>query len=276
MIRKALGFATALCLILTLTSHIAFAADVPRWNPSDYYIQDHAGILSAEQTAELNRLGKQLNEATGAELAVLTLPSIGDDPIEDFAIKALREYKLGKSEEDNGALLVVTTIPNSDDNRHFRLEVGYGLEGALPDGKVGRILDEVAIPYLKPGVERPDMAIMEAYKSYYNEIAAEYGWDGEVAEVHTLANEDGGSGFGLPSPIIIFLIIYIIFRVLRGGGGGGRGGGPGGRRRSGPIFFPGSFGGGGGGGGGFGGGSGGGGFSGGGGSGGGGGAGRSW
>ncbi|MBD7985893.1 TPM domain-containing protein, partial [Sporosarcina sp. Sa2YVA2] len=232
MIRKTFGFVAALCLFLSISPLATLAADVPRWNPSDYYIQDHASILSAEQTAELNRLGKQLNEATGAELAVLTLPSIGDEPIEDFAVKALRDYKLGKSEEDNGALLVVTTIPNSDGDRHFRLEVGYGLEGALPDGKIGRILDEVAIPYLKKGVERPDMAIVEAYKSYYNEIAAEYGWDGEVAEVNTLEGQSGGSGFGIPSPIIIFLIIYIIFRVLRGGGGGGRGGGPGGRRRS--------------------------------------------
>lgn len=262
----------ALCLSLMIMPAMALAADVPPWNFSDYYIQDHAGILSAEQKAELNRLGQQLNKATGAELAVLTLPSIGDEPVETFAVKALREYQLGKKDENNGALLVVTTIPNSDDDRHFEMSTGYGLEGALPDGKVTRIMDEVAVPYLKN--EQPDLAIMEAYKSYYNEIAAEYGWNGEVAEVNTLAGQ-GGSGIGIPSPIIIFIIIYLLFRFMGGGRGGG---GPGGRRRGrgGMIFFPGSFGGGGGGfgGGGFGGG--GGGFSGGGGSGGGGGGGRSW
>ena len=58
------------------------------------------------------------------------------------------------------------------------------MEGALPDGKVGRIMDEVAVPYLTQ--EQPDMAIMEAYKSFYNEIAAEYGWDGAVAPVTTI------------------------------------------------------------------------------------------
>ncbi|WP_239432657.1 TPM domain-containing protein [Sporosarcina sp. ACRSL] len=252
---------------------MAFAADVPAWNGADYYIQDHANILSAEQKAELNRLGGELDKATGAELAVLTLPSIGDEPIEEFAVKALREYQLGKKEEDNGALLIVTTTPNSDRKRHFYLSTGYGLEGALPDGKVGRIMDEVAVPYLSNG--QPDMAIMNAYKSYYNEIAKEYGWNGEFAEVNTLASQGGSSGIGIPAPIIIFIIIYLLFRFMGGGRGGG--GGPGGRRRrrGGMVFFPGSFGGGGGfRGGGFGGG--GGGFSGGGGSGGGGGAGRSW
>ncbi|MCM3745345.1 TPM domain-containing protein [Sporosarcina luteola] len=273
MIRKVFRSMIAVCLSIMIMPAMALAADVPPWNPSDYYIQDHAGILSAEQKAELNRLGGQLNDATGAELAVLTLPSIGDEPIEDFAVKAFRDYQLGKKKEQNGALLIVTTIPNSDGNRHFRLIPGYGLEGALPDGKIGRIMDEVAVPYLQN--EQPDMAIMNAYKSYFNEIAAEYGWNGEVAEVNTLAGQGGSAGIGIPSPIIIFIIIYLLFRFMGGGRGGG--GGPGGRRRGrgGMIFFPGSFGGGGGGfgGGGFGGG---GGFSGGGGSTGGGGAGRSW
>ncbi|WP_060206904.1 TPM domain-containing protein [Sporosarcina koreensis] len=273
MIRRTFRCMIAVCLSIMIMPAMALAADVPPWNAADYYIQDHANILSAEQKAELNRLGGQLNDATGAELAVLTLPSIGDEPVEMYALQALREYKLGKKGEDNGALLVVTTIPNSDDDRHFELSVGYGLEGALPDGKVGRIMDNVAVPYLQN--EQPDMAIMNAYKSYYNEVAAEYGWDGETADVNTLAGQ-GGSGIGIPAPIIIFIIIYLLFRFMGGGRGGG--GGPGGRRRgrSGPVFFPGSFGGSGGfGGGGFGGG-GGGGFSGGGGSGGGGGAGRSW
>ena len=196
MIRGAFRWLIVICLSFMIMPSMAFAADVPAWNDMDFYIQDHAGILSTEQKAELNRLGRQLNDATGAELAVLTLPSIGDEPVETFAVKALREYQLGKKNENNGALLVVTTIPNSDGNRHFELSTGYGLEGALPDGKVGRIMDEVAVPYLRN--EQPDLAIMEAYKSYYNEIAAEYGWNGEVAQVNTIAGQGGDSGFGLP------------------------------------------------------------------------------
>lgn len=236
-------------------------------------IQDTANILTAEEESELEQLGIRLYDATSAELAVLTIPSIGDEPVEEYAVKKLREFQLGAKDKDNGALLVVTTEKNSAGNRHFYLTVGYGLEGALPDGKSGRILDEVAQPFFKK--EEPASAIMEAYKAYYNAIAAEYGLDGEQLPVRTVdgSYEDESEGF----PIIFAIIIaIIIIRMMSRGGRGGGGGSGGSRRRGGPIFFPGSFGGGSGGG--FGGGSSGGGFGGfgGGGSGGGGGAGRSW
>lgn len=265
MIRKAVLILVTACLIVFTALNVAVnsaKAAVP-------VIQDSANVLSAEQKAELEQYGIQLNNATTAEFAVLILPSIGDAPVEEYAVEKLREFKLGNKEKNNGALLVVTTEKNSDGKRHFELSVGYGLEGALPDGKVGRIMDEVAVPYLNK--QQPDMAIMEVYKSFYNEIAAEYGWDGAVVPVTTINSESSDSGFGISFPVILFIIIYIVFRVISNRGGRG-GGGSGGRRSGGPIFFPGSFGGGSGGG------SSGGGFGGfgGGGSGGGGGAGRSW
>lgn len=231
-------------------------------------VQDTAGVLSTEQKAELEQLGIRLNDATSAELAVLILPSIGDEPVEEYAVKKLREFKLGAKSEDNGALLVMTTEENSSGDRHFYLTVGYGLEGALPDGKIGRIMDDVAYPFLEN--EQPAPAVMEAYKAYYNAIAAEYGLDGEQLPVRTVNGEYDDESEGFPFFFII-IIVFIIIRVLSRGGRGG-GGSSGGRRRGGPIFFPGSFGGGSGGG------SSGGGFGGfgGGGSGGGGGAGRSW
>lgn len=235
-------------------------------------VQDHANVLSPEQEAEIEQYGIRLYDATTAELAVLIIPSIGDEPVEEYAVKKLREFGLGSRKENNGALLVVTTEENSAGDRHFELSVGYGLEGALPDGKVGRIIDEVAYPFLAE--EQPDLAVMEAYKAFYNEIAAEYGLEGDQLPVQTVYGDYDDSDGGFP---IIFLIIAIIVIVVLSSGGSGRGGGGSGgsrgHRGGGPIFFPGSFGGGG-----FGGGSSGGGFGGfgGGGSSGGGGAGRSW
>ncbi len=246
---------------------VTFAADVPP--PKGHiYIQDFANVLSASQKEELTQYGMQLDDATTAQLGVLILPNIGDDAVDAFAVEALREYGLGTKNEDNGALLIVTTEPNSSDDRHFYLTTGYGLEGALPDGKVGRIIDQVAMPRLKEG--QPDQAVVATYKVIYNEIAKEYGWDGEIDSAPSMSNEDNSRGIGLPSPLILLVVIFIILRLMNNRGGpGGRGGG-GARRRSGPLFYPGSFGGssGGFGGGGF--------RGGGGGSGGGGGAGRSW
>lgn len=271
MIRHILRSLTVACLVVILSFQgVTFAADVPA--PKGHiYIQDFANVLSASQKEELTQYAMQLDDATTAQLGVLILPSIGDEAIDSFSVKALREYGLGTKEKDNGALLVVTTEPNSSDNRHFFLTTGYGLEGVLPDGKVGRIIDEVAMPHLQQG--QTDLAIVDTYKVFYNEIATEYGWDGTIESAPSYSNEANSRGFGIPSPIIIFIVIYIIIRIMSNRGGPRGGGGGGTRRRGGPIFFPGSFGGGSGGG--FGGGDGG--FrGGGGGSGGGGGAGRSW
>ncbi|MCZ2259979.1 TPM domain-containing protein [Sporosarcina sp. G11-34] len=262
MIRQWARFLTIACLVflsVVITSTSAADAAVP-------IVQDSADVLTSEQQSEIEQLGIRLYNATESELAVLVIPSIGDEPVEQYAVEKLREFKLGAADKDNGALLVVTTEANSNGNRHFYLSVGYGLEGALPDGKVGRVIDQVAIPYLQD--EQPDMAIMEAYKAFYNAIASEYGLEGDQLPVDTVTGEFNDTEEGFPFFIIIVIAIIIISAMRSGGGG--TGGGPGGRRRGGPVIFPGSFGGGSsGGGGGFGG-------FGGGGSGGGGGAGRSW
>ncbi|WOV83486.1 TPM domain-containing protein [Sporosarcina jeotgali] len=234
-------------------------------------VQDESGVLSDSQIQELRDYGTRLQSATGAEFAVWIVPSTQGRPIEEYSLNKLREFQLGDKKKNNGALLVMTTEADENGDKHIRLEVGYGLEGALPDGKVGRIIDEVTMPYLKNG--QPDQAVIETYKNVYNEIAKEYGLEGDELPVASFDNEDDEGGFPIVPIIVIgFILIQIFFNSGKGGGSGGSGG-PGGRRRGGGmVFFPGSFGGGSGGsggGGGFGG-------FGGGGSGGGGGAGRSW
>ena len=261
MINRFCMFFVALLVALTGTTTVHAITEV---------VVDDADILSPEQEAEIEEYGIRLQAATKAELAVRTVYSLEGESVEEYALRLLRELQLGDKEMDNGALLVVSTEKNeaAGIERKFYLTTGYGLEGALPDGKVGRYIDELAMPYLRQ--EQPDLAIMEAYKAFYNEIVAEYGLEGD--ELPVVYPEQGEEDVGMPSIIFVIIVLYILFRIFFGGGGRGGGGGPGGRSSVGPIFFPGS------GGGGFGGGSGGGGFGGfgGGGSGGGGGAGRSW
>ncbi|ARF13632.1 TPM domain-containing protein [Sporosarcina ureae] len=262
MINRICMFFVALLVALTGTTTVHAITDV---------VVDDADILSPTQEVEIEDYGIRLQAATKAEFAVRTVYSLEGEPVEEYALRLLRELQLGDKEMDNGALLVVSTEKDEEAgiDREFYLATGYGLEGALPDGKVGRYIDELAMPYLRQ--EQPDLAIMEAYKAFYNEIAAEYGLEGD--ELPVVYPEQDDEDVGMPSFIIVIIVLYILFRVFFGGGGRGGGGGPRGRSSVGPIFFPGS------GGGGFGGGSsGGGGFGGfgGGGSGGGGGAGRSW
>ncbi|HLR10237.1 MAG TPA: TPM domain-containing protein [Sporosarcina sp.] len=283
MRRHRLYYVSSLVMVLLLLIQpLAMkAAEVPK--PEGHiYIQDFAGVLTAEQHKELERYAMDLDDATTAQLGVLIMKSIGDDPIEEFAVKALREYQLGSEKLDNGALIVMTTEPNSDGTRHFYIATGYGLEGALPDGKVGRMIDEYAMPYLMDG--EPAGAIMNSYRAVYNEIAKEYNWDGTVEVEEPDQQEEVSPIVGFIMFAIIIAFIILIFRNGGGSGGSGGNGGNGykyGRKHRKTIYFPGSFGGGsrsgGFGGGGFGGSGGFGGFrGGGGGSGGGGGAGRGW
>lgn len=240
MIRTLIVF----CLFLTYSS-TANAADIPK-PVGHIYVQDFANLLNAEQKEELVNYGMQLDDATGAQLVVMTINSLDGEAIEDYSVKVFREYGIGQKEKNNGVLFLVA--PNDG---ALWISTGYGLEGALPDGKIGRIRDQYAFPYMREG--KLDLGIMNTYKALFNEIAKEYNWDGEFAPVQESENYEGNSDAGIPFPIIVIIAIVILFLMRsRGGGSGGSGG-----RRSGPIFFPGSFGGGssgggfGGGGGGF-------------------------
>ena len=242
MKRAALFLGTALLFLLTLAPMIQ-AATIPK-PVGDIYTQDFAGLLSDEQKVEINQMAAQLDDATGAQIAVLTVNTLDGSDIQSFANQAFREYELGDAEKNNGVLLVIDM-----DFREMWVEVGYGLEGALPDGKVGRILDEFTVPYMKN--DQYDQAILNTMKVFYQEIATEYGWSGEAVNPVMAKGAGGDSGGGSISWITIIIIVFVLYTIFKNRGGGG----PGSRGRRGgfPMIFPGSFGGGfgGGGGGGF-------------------------
>lgn len=229
MKKAALALAAAFLIICSF-AFSASAAPAPR---GDIYVQDFSNVLSPEQEAELIQLGRQLEDATTAQVAVLTVPTTEEVPVAQYANEAFRQYGLGSAEENNGVLLLVTT-EGGPGERHIRVEVGYGLEGALPDGKVGRILDEYAYPYLVN--EQPAAAIMNTYKVLYNETATEYGWNGQPVEAQPYqSSENGMNPFWLV--IIAVLIVFLdikffggtlsrlfLYMLSRGGGGGGGGG----------------------------------------------------
>ncbi|MGM9929544.1 MAG: TPM domain-containing protein [Bacillus sp. (in: firmicutes)] len=240
MKRAAYKWLAACLVVLFFFPFSVGAIEVPK-QQGDIYVQDFADLLTNEQTEQLNQLGRQLEDATTAQVAVLTIDSLGGESIEEFANEAFREYGIGSAESDNGVLLVIAY-----DDREVRIEVGYGLEGALPDGKVGRIRDEYLIPYLQ--ADEPDQAIIETYKVLYNDIADEYGWDGEVSDV-TPYEEATSTDNPLFAILIVVIIAFVVFLdmkffggilthlllsiLFRGGGGGSGGGSSGGGHRGG-------------------------------------------
>ena len=110
------------------------------------WVTDMPGALRAETVARLNSTISDLERTTSAEMAVVVIGSLDGLSVEEAAVKLFELWGIGKKRQDNGLLLLWST-----GDRRVRVEVGYGLEGALPDGKVGAILDTYLIPKFKAG-----------------------------------------------------------------------------------------------------------------------------
>jgi uncharacterized protein len=268
----------ALFLCLLLAAGLSYGQTVENFVKQKYprtapprLVNDYANILTPEQERALEEKLLTYADSTTTQIALITLPTLDDLPIEEVALQFLRQWGVGNKEKDNGVVVLV-----SMQDHKIRIENGYGMEGALPDMVVQSIIDNDITPAFKE--EQYYRGFDNATTSLIKAAAGEYK---APAGYSAREKSSGGGGGGIGIGKIILVIIVLVF--LFGRGGGGRGGGYMSRRgyRGGffpPIFFPGSLGGGGGGfGGGGGGGFGGGGFGGfGGGSGGGGGASGSW
>jgi uncharacterized protein len=110
------------------------------------YVSDFAGLLSASGRSLLENKLTRLESETGAEVAVVTVPDLGGTTVEDYAVRLFEQWGIGKQEEDNGILFLVALA-----DRQMRIEVGYGLEPIITDGRAGRILDEDVVPSFQTG-----------------------------------------------------------------------------------------------------------------------------
>lgn len=241
----------------------AQAAPAPVSPTAEFFVNDYADVLQPQTEQEIMNLAVDLYNQCQAQLVVLTVNSLDGIPIEEYAIDTAQGWGIGGEKEDNGLLMLVAV-----DDRESRIEVGQGLEGALPDGKTGRVQDQFMLPYFRENDY--GTGILEGYKALAAVVYEEYGIEpGAGLEGYTdnLNGDDGLSPFALLLILLLFggtgLWFFVMASRNRGGSRRSYGSGP---------FFGGY---GGGGGSGFGGGSGGG-FSGGGGSFGGGGSSRSW
>ncbi|GAB1808638.1 MULTISPECIES: TPM domain-containing protein [Priestia] len=236
------SFALLLSLLCNMVS-VAFAApDIP--NPvGDIYVQDFAHLLNDQEKADINQMSRKLDDETKAQVAILTVNSLGDSDVEEYANEAFRKYKLGDKKLNNGVLILL-----AKKERKIRIEVGYGLEGAITDIKSGEIIDSYAIPNLKNG--KYDTALETTYKAVYNQVVKEYdlGKDFEQKVPKVSPPSDSGVHFTTLQTLLIaavivgFLILDFVFfkgaitqfllnfLVMFGGRGGGNGSGGSGPR----------------------------------------------
>jgi len=151
------SFAQVVLLALWLVGAAQAEVAVP---PLSKRITDLTATLDVQQTQTLESRLAEFEAKKGAQLAVLIVPTTQPESIEQFGIRVVEVWKLGRKGVDDGALLLVA----KDDHR-LRIEVGYGLEGVLNDATAHRIVDEVIVPYLKrgefyPGIESGTAAMM--------------------------------------------------------------------------------------------------------------------
>jgi uncharacterized protein len=139
-----------LALLLNGLTSIGLAhADVPdevKVPPLTQRVTDLTATLDAQQIQTLESRLAAFEAKKGAQLAVLIVPSTKPETIEQFSIRVVDAWKLGRKGVDDGALLLI-----AKDDRALRIEVGYGLEGALPDAIANRIIDEIIVPRFKRG-----------------------------------------------------------------------------------------------------------------------------
>jgi uncharacterized protein len=167
------GLTLALPLwIVTLLAEPLASIPNPRTRNGGW-VTDMAGALKPETIARLNTMIGELEKATTVELAVVVVRSLDGQSVDQFAEKLFQLWGIGKKGKDNGLLFLWST-----GDRRVRIEVGYGLEGQVPDGKAGAILDTYVIPRFKAG--------------HFD--------DGVIAAVQTLSRAVSNEPVSLPSP----------------------------------------------------------------------------
>lgn len=242
------------CSLISFCVLSSFAAvPEPPSAPSNYVV-DLAGIIKDDIEAQLNTYLKELEQKTTAQVVVLTVQSLDGEDIEGFSLRMAEKWKLGQKGKDNGLLITVAL-----QDRRYRFETGYGLEGILPDSLLGSIGRQYFIPYFRKGDY--STGIFNATLAVVRIIAANEGV--EITGMPKIGVKGKKvKGIGFFDAIIVFgifaivlylfirhpgLLLFLLFSSSMGGRRGGWSGGSG--------FGGGGFGGfGGGGGGGFGGG----------------------
>ena len=192
-------------------------------------VNDYAQMLTPDARTQLNTALSDLLKTGGSQIAVLTVPNLGGEVLEQASIKVAEQWQLGKAKVDNGVLLFV-----AKQERKIRIEVGQGLEGALPDAYARRIVSDTMVPLFRQN--KPSEGILAGVVAIAALTDPKANLNlGVRPPAHPRDDADESSG-QLPFGIIltIIIVVFVLSRFGRGGpwywGGGGGGGGGGGFR----------------------------------------------
>jgi len=203
-------------LLLSLWAAAAWAVDYTAQKPQGY-VSDFANVVDASARQRLEQYCASLEQTTGVQLAIVTVPSLDGEPVDQFANDLFRKWGIGQKGKDNGALLLVAI-----GDRRTRLELGYGLEPAITDGLAGDVPRSMQ-PYLR--AERYGDALLEAANEIGTRISQAKNAIPAVPAPSPRERRRPQGGF--PIGVILFFVVLLVAGLARGGrgrGGGGFGG----------------------------------------------------
>jgi uncharacterized protein len=197
---------------------------VPLPPPDGHSVRDLASVIEPRDRERMERWHKALFDATGVAIVVVTVPGLEEEPIEDFATRAGTEWGVGKKGDDRGIVVALAVK-----ERRIFVATGYGVEGFLPDGRVGGLLDDAAIPHLRRG----DFSggLLQASAALTSVAAQQYGLTIDDLQKVRGGGRSRGRGRDQSSllvllvlAILLFVGVRFLFAVLLGGGLARRGG----------------------------------------------------
>lgn len=230
--RRLSAVAVISLLILSVFTFRVSAKDKYPSPTSRFFVNDFADVIDSEAENEIYSRAVSLQEKTTAQTVVVTVNTLDGQEPSDYALELGREWGVGKKNDDNGIVILL-----AKEERQIYIAVGYGLEGALPDSKTGRIIDNYGLEYLKS--DDFSTGLLEISKAIINEVYIEYGEEpeqgytpiDEISGGETLS-EYGGRVAASWFLLIVLVVLYIMifgrrrrgFIWFGGGGFGGRGG----------------------------------------------------
>ncbi|MEZ3533230.1 MAG: TPM domain-containing protein [Muribaculaceae bacterium] len=200
--------------ILWVMTLIAFAAMARDYTPQEIvnpnvadrrvYVADPGNLVSPSVKSQVNSMLYDLRKNTSAEVVVAVVPSIGDMPIEDFSEQLFTRWGIGKSDKDNGVLILI-----APEQRRARITTGYGVEGVLPDISAKKIIDRSIVAHMKDG--DLDGAVAASAADVANVISDPVAAE-ELKSSRRDAWEEGGSA--ISSDVIWQFVWYLVLTLF--------------------------------------------------------------
>ena len=203
------AFAAAACVLI---ASMALAQDLAAIPPLTARVTDAAGMLTADQRSALESVLSDYEQQKGTQIAVLTVASTAPEAIEQYGIRVADAWKIGRKGTADGVILIVAK-DNPSDLRRLRIEVGKGVEGAIPDALAKRIINEDIAPHFRNNDFYGGMvAGVSRIKSLLEGESLPAPKQRDVVR----SGGSGGSGFGIGLPLLFFLFIIVsgVFRAM--------------------------------------------------------------